>query len=282
MRRATLLFLCMTMLPGCTGLFFQPMREHVLTPDKAGLAFEDVYFESADGTRLHAWWLPAKGRARGTVFHLHGNAENISTHIGAVYWLPERGYNVFLPDYRGYGTSQGTPALPGVMADIEAAFSTLLARRDVDAKRIAVFGQSLGGSLAIYFTAHTRQRAAIRALVVESPFSSYRAITREKLSELWITWPFQWLPWLTVNEDYSPLPAVGSVSPIPLLVIHGDRDAIVPMHHGKQLYEAAREPKQLWIVPGGGHTAAMSGIEYRDRLVEYLKRVGLGEDAATR
>jgi hypothetical protein len=276
MRRVVLLVLTGLLLAGttgCTGLFFLPYRGHVLTPDRVGLQYEDVYFDSRDGVRLHAWWLPAQGEALGTVLHLHGNAENISTHIGNVFWLPARGFNVFLLDYRGYGVSHGSPTIEGVQADIESAMQTLLARADVDRARIVVFGQSLGGALAIYNVAHSPYREYVRALIVESAFTSFRGIAREKLADFWLTWPLQYpLSW-TVSDDYSPLPVVDRISPIPLLIMHGDRDVIVPLRHGEQLYAAAREPKALWVVPGGGHIEAMRDESRRDRLVAYIRSV---------
>ncbi len=276
MRRGALLVLAGLLLAGttgCTGLFFLPQRGHVLTPDRVGLQYQDVYFDSRDGVRLHGWWLPAQGEALGTVLHLHGNAENISTHIGNVYWLPARGYNVFLLDYRGYGVSLGSPSIEGAQADIDSAMQTLLARADVDRTRIVVFGQSLGGALAIYNVAHSPYRQYVRALIVESAFSSFRAIVREKLADFWLTWPLQYpLSW-TVSDDYSPLPVVDRISPIPLLLLHGDRDMIVPLHHSERLYAAAREPKALWVLPGAGHIEALREEARRDRLVAYIRSV---------
>jgi fermentation-respiration switch protein FrsA (DUF1100 family) len=204
---------------------------------------------------------------------LHGNAENISTHIMSVRWLPARGFNVFLLDYRGYGASGGAASLSGVQDDMDAALRTLLARKDVDPNRVVVFGQSLGGSIAIYNVAHSPYRQHIRALVVESAFASYRQITREKLADFWLTWPLQWpLSW-TVSDEYSPSAVVAGISPIPLLIIHGDHDPIVPLNHGQRLYELAREPKQLWVVSGGGHIQAFQSQTYRDRFVAYLTEV---------
>jgi fermentation-respiration switch protein FrsA (DUF1100 family) len=259
---------------GCTNIFFLPWRGHVMTPDRAGLEYADVDFTAADGTPLHAWFLPARVQpALGTILVLHGNAENISTHIASVYWLPARGYNLLLLDYRGYGKSGGKPSLPGAQDDITSAMRMLLARPGVDPDRIVVLGQSLGGALAIYNVAHSPYRAHIRALVVESTFFDYRAIVREKLDSFWLTWPFQWpLSW-TVCNDYSPSQAVAQVSPIPLLIVHGDRDNIVPSTHGERLYAAAREPKRYWRVAGGGHIGAWQHAEYRDRLVAYLHDV---------
>ena len=100
-------------LSACTNVFFQPQQIQYLTPDKIGLAYEDVYFSSSGGLKLHGWLLPATGKAQGTILFLHGNAENITTHIASVYWLPAQHYNVFLPDYRGYGLSEGESELKG-------------------------------------------------------------------------------------------------------------------------------------------------------------------------
>ncbi|MGH8732031.1 MAG: alpha/beta hydrolase [Burkholderiales bacterium] len=273
MRNPVAVALPILLLAGCTPLFFQPHRIQVLTPDQLGLAYQEVHFPTADGLELHGWFLPAKGCAAGTVLHLHGNAENISTHVAGVAWLPARGFNVFLIDYRGYGASEGQPTLDGAQKDIDAAMKTLLERTDVEKDRIVFYGQSLGGALAVYNVAHSPFRDHIRALVIESTFSDYVEIAREKLAGHWFTWPLQWLPSLTVDNRYSPLLAVKMISPIPLLIIQGDQDAIVPVHDARQLYDAALEPKQLWIVPGARHIQAMRQEAQRDRLVAYLREV---------
>jgi hypothetical protein len=273
MRRLLIIVTLSLSLIGCSNVFFFPYHGHVQTPERLGLKYEDVYFDASDGTRLHGWFLPAPGRALGTILFLHGNAENVSTHIMSVRWLPDRGFNVFLLDYRGYGASAGKPTLAGVQDDVESALKMLIARPGVDASRIVVFGQSLGGAIAVHRVAHTAYRENIRALVVESAFSGYRRITREKLGDFWLTWPLQYpLSW-TVSDAYNPSAAVADISPIPLLIIHGDRDPIVPVHHGQQLFELAREPKQLWIVPGGGHIQAFQRQSYRDRFVAWLTEV---------
>ena len=273
MRHLLIIVVLSLSLFGCSNAFFFPYHEHVQTPERLGLAYEDVYFNASDDTRLHGWFLPAPGKALGTILFLHGNAENVSTHIMSVRWLPARGFNMFLLDYRGYGSSAGKPTLAGVQDDVESALKMLITRPDVDAGRIVVFGQSLGGAIAIYNVAHSPYRRHIRALIVESAFSSHRRITREKLSGFWLTWPFQYpLSW-TVSDAYNPAEAVADVSPIPLLIIHGDQDPIVPSHHGQRLFELAREPKQLWMVPGAGHIQAFHKSEYRDRFVTFLNDI---------
>jgi hypothetical protein len=255
----------------CTAVFFQPHRIQVLTPDKLGLAYQEVRFRTWDGLELVGWFLPANGPALGTVLQLHGNAENISTHFTSLAWMPARGFNVFIFDYRGYGGSEGSPSLEGAQMDIDAAMETLLSRSDIDRNRVVMYGQSLGGALAAYYVAHSPRRHQLRALILESAFSDYIDIVREKFTDHWFTWPFQWIPLLSVDDRFSPLPGMANISPLPLLILHGDRDLVVPMHHSQRLYDAAREPKQLWIVPGAGHIQTTGDPAVRDRLIAYLR-----------
>ena len=269
----------MVLLAGCTQLFFQPHSYLIDTPKRHGIEYRIEDFQAADGTSLNAWFLPAEDKggakedseAKATILFLHGNAENISTHFRNIMWLPHEDFNVLALDYRGYGASEGTPTIAGMQLDIDAAMRHLLAHEGVDPNRIVILGQSLGGSLAIYYAAHSAYRANIRAVVIDSAFFDYRQIAREKLASSYITWPFQWLPWLTVDDDYSPADSVAAISPLPLLLIQGDQDAVVPLHHSQQLYERAKEPKERWVVPGAGHIQSLENEDVRKRLVKYLR-----------
>ena len=266
-------------LAGCSTSFFQPSTALYHTPGQFGLEYEPVEIRAADGTELFAWFLPARGKPRATVLYLHGNAENISTQFANVAWLPARGFNVLALDYRGYGGSEGTPSFAGVQLDIDAAMRALLARHDVDPDRIIVFGQSLGAALAVHYVAQSQYRESIRAVVLDSPFSDYRGIVREKLAGFFLTWPFQWIARMTVENDYSPTASIEAIAPIPVLFIHGDDDLVVPPHHSQRLYERAREPKELWALPDTGHIQAVRSREVRERLAHFLERHSL-ESAA--
>lgn len=272
MRAALVALLAGLALSGCGGLFFFPDKEIHLTPDQLRLAYEDVEFASRDGTRLHGWFLPAVGAPRGTIVYFHGNAENVSTHIAAIHWLPAAGYQVFIFDYRGYGRSLGKEDMHGVHLDGQAALDYVGQRADVDPAGIVVFGQSLGGAIAIYSAASSG--VPVRAVVVESAFSSYRAIFREKLADFFLTWPLQWPLSLAVTDRYSPLTALERLKDVPVLVIHGDQDRIVPVQHARRLYAAAGKDRELWIIEGGAHIAAFTEFQadYRPRLRAYLAR----------
>lgn len=264
--------LAVPLLAGCTSLLFYPTREHVLTPNAIGLDYRDVEFHAADGIRLHGWFLPAKDVAKGTILFVHGNAENISTHIASVAWLPGQGYNVFLFDYRGFGLSAGEPDLDGLHRDTMAAIEKTFALQGIDQHRIAVLGQSLGGSVAISSLVRSPRRTQVRGLIVEGAFSGYRRIAREKLAEFEPTWLLQVPLSFTIDNRYHPEEDIAGISPVPVLIVHGAEDRIVAPTHAQNLFDGARAPKALWLVPGASHIQAFHLSETRERLLRYLER----------
>jgi hypothetical protein len=251
---------------GCTQLFLHPGKVQALHPDQLGLRYEDVWLAAPDGAKLHGWWLPPAAPARGTVLHLHGNAENISTFIKAVDWLPGAGYGVLLVDYRGYGRSGGTATIHAVHEDARLALDAALARPGP----LFVFGQSLGGSAAIHAVARHPHSARVAAVITEGAYSSYRRIAREKMGQAWFTWALQWPLSFLFSDRYAAEHSAGALAPVPLLVVHGERDEVVALSHARRLFEAAREPRELWIVPGSGHVNAFTRAENRERLLAYL------------
>ena len=266
-----LMVLTVSDMGGVARLFYYPDRISYGTPDQSGLPYEEVSFASKDGTRLSGWFIPAVGAPRGTVIHFHGNAQNMSSHFNFVSWLPAEGFNLFVFDYRGYGRSAGKPDRRGVYEDSVAALNCIAARKDLDPGRLLVFGQSLGGANAITAVGANRF-AGIRAVAVESAFSSYRGIVREKIGQIPVLSLLKWpLSYLLIGDDYSPENVVARISPVPLLLVYGTKDPIIPLDQGKRLYDKARQPKEFWSITGG-HTEAFvdAGSPYRKRLVKFF------------
>ncbi len=280
MLRCCLCLLLILLLTGCESLFFFPSKQLQHMPTELGLQYQDVSFAAADGTQLHGWFLPAQGVLKGTVLHLHGNAANIGDHVWAVRWLPAAGYQVLTFDYRGYGSSQGQPSLAGAQQDIDAALGVLLQRADVEPKQVVILAQSLGGAMGIYNLAHSPWRRQVKLLVVDSAFSSYQGIAREKMAGWWLTWPLQWLPYLLLSDRYAAQDAVAELSPMPLILIHGSGDQVVPAHHSEQLYAAAGAPKELWLLPNVPHTAGLELPANRQRLLAMMARALGAPDAS--
>jgi hypothetical protein len=254
----------------CSSLLFYPQRELVRTPADIGLVYRDVDLQAADGTRLGAWWLQAPEPARGTVLFLHGNAENISTHIGSVYWLPAKGYHVLLLDYRGYGRSAGKPAIPGVFEDIRAALAFIDADPVASRGPVYLLGQSLGASLGGYLAGTDAAfRERLQGVVLDAGFARYSWIARDAAARNWLTWPLQWPAAWSMPGQYDLLDVVGHISPVPLLLIHGTRDEVVPYRHAGALFAAAREPRFL-LSYDGPHIASFQDAGIRNTLLRFL------------
>lgn len=254
-------------LAGCANnLFYQPDHRTYVTPDQLGLRYQDETFASHDGTVLNGWWIPAQpGPAKGTVIQLHGNAQNMSSHWGSVYWLPRQGYNVFVFDYRGYGKSAGVATLDGVLSDSVRAIEYIANRPGGEGKNLVVFGQSLGGANAIAALAQLPAGTA-RGLVVDSTFYSYSRIASDKVPG------GGWL----VSDAYSPHRYIAQLAPLPLLMFHGTADEVIDYSHGQDLFALAGQPKTFVPVTGGHHLDAFSnrfGSRYRQPLLDFLASV---------
>lgn len=270
-----LLLLSFLSVSGCSGLFFYPDKKHYFTPKQANIDFDDIYLTTKDGETLHGWHLKPNQPSKGIIYFLHGNAENISTHTGSVVWLIEEGYELFALDYRGFGESTGTPDLQGALIDISRGYEWVISQSINDKKNIFILGQSLGAALTLSFASHhTEIRKYVNGIIVDAGFASFRGIAKEKLSNVWLTWPFQHpLSWL-IPSKYDSETDLSNIAPIPLLVIHSTNDVVIPFHHGQSIYQQASEPKEF-LITDTPHTAtfASSGyIDYTLRFIEYYSK----------
>ena len=269
---------CILTLAACTDLIFQPSRFQFSQPGEFGIETEDVYIQSSADVVLHGWRLPAVGQICGSIVFLHGNGENISSHIGGVYWLPKYGYEVFLFDYRGYGRSTGTAELDGVMRDAQRIITYAREHASSADHSVTVLGHSMGGSIAIYAFAQLSSKSDINGLITVSAFSDYHLITRDALAGHWLTRPLRWPLSFVVSNRYRPLNAIGKLSPIPVFVMHSEADEIVPAYHAQQLFDSAGLPRFLEDLQGT-HNQVLTLSRNHERLLEILMRLNRGSRA---
>ena len=226
--------------PVVNALLYFPTRTLDFAPADLGLRHEDVEIATADGERLHGWWIPTlRPPAAAHVLYFHGNGGNISHRLSHARALSAAGLDVLLFDYRGYGRSTGAPSEAGTYRDARAARAALLARPGVDAAAVVYLGESLGGAVAIELAVEHPPAA----LVLQSAFSSVRAMAR-------LHYPV--IPAALVPDAYPSLDRIARLA-CPVLVVHGEHDDIVPADHGRALFAAARGSKRLEIVHGAGH-----------------------------
>ncbi len=254
-------------------MFYHPQRTWVDTPDQRGFRVEPVSFASLDGTLLSGWWLPAAGEAKGTVVHCHGNAENMSTHVRFAEWLPAAGYNLFVFDYRGYGKSAGSPGRRGVALDAAAALRWAAQRPGVDPDRLLLWGQSLGGTAGLQGV--LLSGVPVGGVLIDSTFESHRKIAGEKLRDFpWFLQPLRLVLPLLISGGYDADDALRALPSIPVVFLHGSADRVVPSHHSEALHRLAKEPKELWLIPGARHTEAIftHAETLRPRILEFFRR----------
>jgi fermentation-respiration switch protein FrsA (DUF1100 family) len=252
------LFLCACPLEH--RFIFHPDKSIHQTPGDVGLIFDDVYFSTTDGIRLNGWHIPYP-RAQKTLLWFHGNAGNISHRVQNIKLLHDKlRINTFIFDYRGYGRSEGKISESGTYLDGLAAVELLRQRYHVAPRQLAIFGRSLGAAVA----AETATRFEILALILESPFVS----VPEMAAAVFPLLPIGPL----LATQYNTLEKVPRVKS-PLLILHGDRDEVVPFSQGLKVFEAAAEPKRFHTIAGAGHndTYLVGGNAYFAALREALE-----------
>lgn len=217
-------------------LLFHPTRDLVGTPADVGLAYEDIRLTTTDGETLHAWWIPHEN-AFATLLFFHGNAGNISGRIGTIQSLRRLGVNIFILDYRGYGSSTGAPSEEGIYLDAETAWQHLVRDRSIPSSGIIIHGRSLGGGPAAWLA----ERVRCAALILESTFTSIPDAA---------THHYPYLPVrLLARIDFDTLTRVSRCR-CPVLVMHSPDDDVVPFKQGERLFDVAAEPKKFVELSG--------------------------------
>jgi len=220
-------------------------------PDGPGI----LKIPTGDGQHIAAVYL-VNPSARYILLQSHGNAEDLGSMMPLLAGLRDLGFSVFAYDYRGYGRSEGTPSEARVYADIDAAYEHLVRELRVRPERIVAYGRSLGGGAAVDLAAHRR----LGGLVLESPFlSAFRVMTRVSLFPV---------------DKFRNSAKIGRVT-CPVLIMHGEEDEIVPVWHGRRLFDLAPEPKMLVTVPGAHHNdfVRIAGPRYALALRDFEARL---------
>lgn len=243
---------------------YRPQRELVTQPDAHGYAYEDVFVRSADGVRLHGWFV-FNPRARGTLIYCHGNTGNISHCMDTLALLHRLGFSVLLFDYRGYGRSEGSPDEHGMYLDVEAVWEYLLRERGHAPQDIVVLGRSLGGAVASWLAA----RHMPRALVIESTFTSLPAVAADH---------HPLLPARLLTRYRYPVDEHLRAVRCPVLIVHSRDDETVPFTHAQRLFGIASEPRELLEI-GGRHCDGYlsSGAVYEEGLAAFFARHERGQ-----
>jgi fermentation-respiration switch protein FrsA (DUF1100 family) len=229
----------------CVGVYFgNRLLMYFPDPTRAGPAeagldsVKEIEIAVADGVTLVAWHAPAK-EDKPTILYFHGNAANAANRAPKIETIREHGFGVFYLNNRGYGGSGGTPTEENNVADALVAYDHLT-ELGVPGGRIVAYGESLGSGQAVRLAA----QRPVAAVVLEAPLTSTIDVARRT---------YFWLPLgLLISDKYNNERNIRSVT-APVLILHGEQDAVIPVEMGRRVYRAANEPKRIELFPEGVH-----------------------------
>lgn len=212
------------------------------TAAQAGLpGFGDVVLATADGEKIVAWYkAPEPGRA--LILYFHGNGGSLWNRRFRARLLTEDGRGLLIVSYRGYSGSTGIPSEAGLREDARTAYDWLAQR--YPAQRVVLYGESLGTGVAVRLATERR----VGGLILDAPFTSTADVAGHH---------FWYLPVWLLRDQYRSVDRITGLN-APLLVLHGEKDGVVPITLGERLFAAAPEPKRFLRIPGGDH---MSNLE---------------------
>lgn len=244
-----------------TKFIFFPTKMIAFYPTEWQLKFEEVFFKNADGQVLHGWYFPG-GAPNRTLIYYHGNAGNIGDRLPKIRKLYGIGMNIFLFDYRGYGGSEGRPSIDGLVADSLTAYRYVLSREDVDPNHIILYGESLGGAMALEVAVQERYKA----IILEGTFTSVKEMAKS-------AYPF--LPAMLAPDIYRNINLIRELHE-PLLLLHGTEDRTVPYFMSEKLYQAAPQPKRFVSFEGCDHSNLheLKSQQYVQAIQEFLAQSG--------
>lgn len=270
---------CIALRYGQNRFIFVPSPEMDVTPADLGLLYQDVWLPITTSTgkveRLHGWWIPApRPQQAGVLLYLHGNGLNISANVEQSKRLQQLGLSVFLPDYRGYGRSEGSfPTEATVYQDASTVWSYLTQERKIKPGNLIIYGHSLGGAIAINLA---QQHPDAAGLIVQSSFTSMAAMVERA------GWTKFFPVKLLLTQQFDSLARVKSLV-MPVFYIHGTADTLIPYQMSEALYAATPGTKHLMLIEGGGHNnlAEVGGDRYLNALQKFISQSLLAQNQPT-
>lgn len=218
------------------------------------------FFDTPDHVRLHAWWFHAPSPDARVMIWFHGNAGNLTDRAEMAAELASRGVSVFLFDYRGFGRSGGRASESKIFRDALAAHDYVRAHTR---QPIVLYGESIGGPYAAYVA---KERRGVRAVILESSFPSLKALANALYAPLPLGWtaPFAMRTTDWLNE-----------AGLPVLVMHGTGDAVIPYALGKQIYDGLRVPKEM-LTSHAGHSEIprLEAARYYEAVTRFVSTGG--------
>jgi uncharacterized protein len=243
---------------GCAGFLYYPTKNVYVDVDKLEVKPEQCQFETKN-EKIGCWYFHATTKPKAVIALFHGNAQNRSSHFAALYWVLKEGYDLFVFDYPGYADSTGSPNPKNTVASgVEALRFLKTHHPDLP---IIVYGQSLGGAIALRTVIDAKNEIVPAMVVADSTFLSYRQVARKMLAKHWFSWPLQPLAYLTLSDRYAPDDHIKDFPHVPLVVIDSEEDHIVPYELGQQLFAQAPEPKEFWQLTKSPHISGFEGPE---------------------
>jgi uncharacterized protein len=256
-------------------------RTKLLHPSALQMPFEEITLKTVEGLPLSCWLITPRQPARGTVIIIHGVSESKIAGLPMAKLLHEVGFNVFLYDLRRHGDSGGHFCTYGFYEkhDTSTVINYLLSRRDLQVGKIGLLGNSMGAAIAIQVAAIDDRVAAV---VAESGFASLRTVLDEYQKRI-VKLPWHYLRNIVIKRSehiahfratlVSPVKSIKDVH-VPVFILHGTADQNIRVASSKMLYNAANDPKELWLIPGATHSnvAEVGGESYGGRIVEFFER----------
>ena len=254
---------CVFLRFGQTRLIFFPDSLIRSTPQEYGLDYQDVWID-IEREKIHGWWIPFPDSSAPVLLYFHGNGSNNGdlTDIAAIFH--QLGLSVLLIDYRGYGRSSQTfPSEQSVYEDAAAAWNYLTKDRLIKPEKIFVYGHSLGGAIAIDLAIKYPEMAG---LITEGTFTSIADIA--SLDKFLTIFPLDWI----LTQHFNAIGKIKSLQ-VPVLMIHGAADELIPVSMADKLFTTAPEPKQLVIIPEAKHNNVhqVGGQHYVENLQQFIQ-----------